>query len=159
MTMTHRIEQFLDEHHIPYRIVLHEHTATSLQSAHAAHVDPARLAKAVLLQGDDGPMAAMIPADQQVRIGQLREDFGDQLHLADEASIQALFSDCDPGAVPGLPMAWGIETVWDEALLARSDLFLEAGDHERLIHLETRRLLDAVPEMAHCHFAADKKHH
>lgn len=157
--MTHRMEQFLDERHIPYRIVLHEHTATSLQSAHAAHVDPARLAKAVLLEGDDGPMVAIIPADQQVRIGQLRRDFGPQLHLADEASIRGLFIDCDPGAVPGLPMAWGVETVWDDSLLARSDIYLEVGDHERLIHLETQRLREAMPEMAHCRFSADKKHH
>lgn len=157
--MTHRIEQFLDAHHIPYRIVLHEHTATSLQSARAAHVEPARLAKAVLLEGEDGPMAAMIPADQQVRLGQLRREYGDELHLADEASIRTLFGDCDPGTVPGLPMVWGVETVWDDALLARSDIFLEAGDHERLIHLETRRLMEALPDQAHCHFSAAKKHH
>jgi Ala-tRNA(Pro) deacylase len=159
MTMKQRIEQFLEEHRIPYDVVAHERTATSLQAAHAAHVETGRLAKAVLLEGDDCFMAAMIPADHDVRLGQLQLDYGEHLHLADEATIREMFTDCDPGAVPGLPTAWGIETVWDDDLLAQPDIYLESGDHRRLIHLETRYLQDNLPEMPHCRFSGPRKLH
>lgn len=159
MTITQRIEHYLDERHIPYEVVAHEHTATSLQAAHAASVETARLAKAVLLAGDDCFMAAMIPADHDVRLGQLKLDYGEHLRLADEATVRDMFNDCDPGAVPGLPPAWGIETVWDDDLLAQPDIYLEAGDHQRLIHLETHYLRDNMPEMPHCHFSGPRRPH
>ncbi len=159
MNATQRMESFLMDRRVPYEVVYHSHTATSLQTAHAAGVEAGQLAKAVLLEGDDCLLAAMIPADQNVRLGQLVDDLGRHVHLADEATIRRLFSDCDPGAMPGLPSAWGIETIWDDALLARPDIYLETGDHERLIHLETRELRKAFADLSHCHFCGPKHLH
>lgn len=158
-TNNHRIERFLDEHHVPYEVVAHLRTATSLRTADAAGVPSDRLAKAVLLEGDDCHMAAMIPADRDVRLGQLRQDYGEHLRLADEAAVRRLFDDCDPGAMPGLPSAWGVETVWDDELLAHTDIYLEAGDHEHLIHVTTRHLRQAMEDMPHCHFCGPKRPH
>jgi len=157
--MTHRIEQYLEEHHVPYDIVNHGHTATSMQAAHVAHVAASQLAKGVLLEGDDSLVAALIPADQEIRLEQLNMEYGERIHLADEASVRHAFSDCDPGAVPGLPMAWGVETIWDDDLLAETDIYLEAGDHRRLIHVETRYLKDILGSMPHCHFGMPRKAH
>jgi len=46
-----------------------------------------------------------------------------------------LFDDCEPGAVPPLGPAYGIETLLDESLTSVADVFFEAGDHELLVHL------------------------
>lgn len=159
MSRPGRIERYLEQHHVPYEVVPHAHTATSLHSAHAADVPSDHVAKAVLLEGDGCHMAAMVPAHRDVRLGQLRMDYGERLHLADEAAIRALFADCDPGAVPGLPPAWGVETVWDDELLAQTDLYLEAGDHEHLIHVATHHLRQALEDMPHCHFCGPKRLH
>lgn len=159
MTTMNRIETYLVEHQIPYEIVDHRHSATSLESAHAAHVDPRHLAKAVLLEADDCVLAAMLPADEEVRLGHLKWDFGERLHLAEEAMIRSTFSDCDPGTVPGLPTAWGVETVWDDDLLAQPDIYLEAGDHRRLFRVATSDLCRALPELSHCHFGQPRKMH
>jgi Ala-tRNA(Pro) deacylase len=159
MNSTQRMESYLSDYRVPYQVLSHEHTATSLQTAHAAGIEAGRLAKAVLLQGDDCVLAAMIPADQNIRLGQLAEDLGRHVHLADEATVRRMFTDCDPGAMPGLPVAWGVETVWDDALLAQPDIYLEAGDHERLIHVETRDFRNAFTDMAHCHFCGPKHPH
>jgi Ala-tRNA(Pro) deacylase len=159
MNATQRMKSYLAECQVPYEVVNHAHTATSLQTAHAAGIEAGQLAKAVLLEGDDCMLAAMIPADQNVRLGQLAEDLGRHVHLADEATIRRTFSDCDPGAMPGLPNAWGIETIWDDALLARTDIYLEAGDHERLIHVDTRDLLNAFSDLSHCHFCGPRHAH
>lgn len=159
MNATHRIERYLEEHHVPFEVVAHEHTVTSLQTAHSAQVEAGRLAKAVLLESDDGLMAALIPANQEVRFGRLQLDYGEHLHLANEATIREMFSDCDPGTVPGLPAVWGVETVWDDDLLAQPDIFLEAGDHMHLIRVETRYLKEALSGITHCHFGGPRKHH
>lgn len=154
--MNHRIEQYLDEHHVPYEVLNHRHTATSMHSAHAAHVVAGKMVKGVLLEGDDCYMAALIPADQDIRLGLLKMDFGEHLHLADESTVRQAFADCDPGAVPSLPMAWGVDTVWDDELLTQPDIYLEAGDHQRLIHVETSDLLEILWRVTHCHWVASE---
>jgi Ala-tRNA(Pro) deacylase len=159
MNSPHKIEEYLDARNVPYEIVLHKRTITSLDTAHAAHIDASRVAKAVLLEGDGCFMAALVPADQDVRLGKLIQDYGPHLRLADEEAIGSLFQDCDSGVVPGFPPAWGMETVWDDDLLAQPDVYLNAGDHVRLIHVETRYLRELLSELAHCHFSAPKKHH
>lgn len=159
MDSTHKIEEYLEARDVPYELVFHKRATTSLDAAHAAHIDASRMAKAVLLEGDGCYMAALVPADQEIRLGRLIPDYGPHLHLADESAISNLFVDCDPGVVPGLPPAWGVETIWDEALLAQPDVYLDAGDHVRLIHLETRYLRQLLQDMPHCHFSGPRKQH
>ncbi len=159
MTTTHKIEEYLRKHDVPYEVLDHAPSSTSLRAARLAGVRADRLVKAVLLAGDDCHMAALVPADRDVRLGLLQQSHGEHLHLADEAEVRHLFADCDPGAMPGLPEVWGIETVWDDDLLAQPDLYLETGDHRHLIHVATRHLRDALKVMTHCHFCGPKRPH
>ncbi len=74
-----------------------------------------------------------------------------QLHLADEARLGAMFDGCEAGAVPSLGIAWGIDTVVDDALEGCDTVYLESGDHERLLrlsHAQFHALLRAVPHGA-----------
>lgn len=153
MNAIDRMTQYLSEHHVPFELIPHKHTATSRQAAVAAGIGSRRLAKAVLLETPEYFLAAMIPADEQVRLGKLSQEYGKSFRLATEADVCRVFEGCDPGAAPGLPIAWGIETVWEDDLLAQPDLYLEAGDHESLIHVETKYLREAMQEIAHSHFA------
>ncbi len=159
MNALHRMERFLDEHMIPFDLVAHPHSQTSAETARAAGVPLARLAKGVLLDGRECQMVAMIPADQEVHLGRLGFDQGVEFTLADEASVSRLFGECEPGVVPGLPNAWGVEMVWDDALMAQPDVYLEAGDHERLLHIETRYLRELFGDAPHCHFSQPRLHH
>jgi Ala-tRNA(Pro) deacylase len=159
MNALHRMERFLDQHMIPFDLVAHPHTQSSAETARAAGVPPERLAKGVLLDGEDCQMVAMIPADQEVQLGKLRQDVGVEFSLADEASVSRLFAECEPGVVPGLPNAWGVEMVWDDDLMAQPDVYLEAGDHERLLHIETRFLREAFGDAPHCHFSQPRMQH
>jgi Ala-tRNA(Pro) deacylase len=159
MKALHRMERFLDEHLIPFDIVAHPHSQTSVETARAAGVPPGRVAKGVLLNGMDCQLVAMIPADEEVHLGKLGMDHGMEFSLADEASVSRLFGECEPGVVPGLPNAWGVEMVWDDDLLAQPDIYLEGGDHERLLHIETRYLREAFGDAPHCHFSQPRMQH
>lgn len=159
MNALHRMERFLDQHMIPFDLVAHPHSQTSAETARAAGVNPNRIAKGVLLDGMDCQMVAMIPADQEVQLGKLRQDVGMEVSLADEGSVSRLFTECEPGVVPGLPNAWGVEMVWDDALMAQPEVYLEAGDHERLLHIETRYLREVFGDAPHCRFSQPRMHH
>ena len=159
MNALHRMERFLDAHMIPFDIVAHPHTQSSAETARAAEVDAGRVAKGVLLDGAGCQMVAMIPANQEIQLGKLGQDVGMEVSLADEASVSRLFAECEPGVVPGLPNAWGVEMVWDDALMEQPDVYLEAGDHERLLHIETRFLREAFADAPHCHFSQPRMQH
>lgn len=159
MKALHRMERFLDEHMIPFEVVGHPHSQTSIETARAAGIPPSRVAKGVLLDGQDCQMVAMIPADEEIHLGKLGLDQGVEFSLADEASVSRLFSECEPGVVPGLPNAWGVEMVWDDDLMAQPDIYLEGGDHERLLHIETRYLREAFGDAPHCHFSQPRMQH
>lgn len=159
MNAMHRMERFLDQHMIPFEIVAHPHTQTSAATARAARITPDRVAKGVLLNGMDCQMVAMIPADQEIHLGRLGLDNDVEFSLADETSVSSLFKECSPGVVPGLPNAWGVEMVWDDALMAQPDIYLEAGDHERLLHIATRYLREAFGDAPHCRFSQPRSHH
>ncbi|MGA7179680.1 MAG: YbaK/EbsC family protein [Thiobacillaceae bacterium] len=159
MKALHKIERYLDQHLIPFDIVAHSHSHTSMETARYAMVDANRVAKGVLLEGDGCYMVAMIPADKEIRLGKLSQDYSRELNLADENMVNTLFADCESGVVPGLPNAWGVEMVWDDALMAQPEIYLEAGDHERLIHVETRYLQDLFGDAPHCTFTQPRAHH
>lgn len=50
MAIAYTVEKFLQTHGIPFDVLKHPHTVTSLECAEAAHLQGDRLAKAVLLE-------------------------------------------------------------------------------------------------------------
>ena len=82
MNALHRIERYLDAHLIPFDLVAHPHSETSLETARNAGIPAARVAKGVLLDGADCQMVAMIPANREIRLGQLGMEHGVEFRLA-----------------------------------------------------------------------------
>jgi Ala-tRNA(Pro) deacylase len=151
------LQHYLEQHHVPYEVIQHPHSTRSLESASTAHVDPDRVAKAVVVEGrQEGStcyLLAVLPASNQLDLHQLQREAGLKLRLATEEEIGRLFRDCELGAVPALGQAYGVETIWDDSLQANSDLYFEAGDHERLIHMKTGDFLGMLGESPHGRFS------
>ena len=146
------VESYLSTHNIPYEVVPHARSTTSLRTASAAHIQPERIAKAVVLEYDDGYMLAVIPANRHVRLGQLRQVMGRDLRMATEYGISRLFPDCDMGAVPPIGYAYGVESIWDESLMEQPDLYFEGGDHESLVHMSTKDFVEMMGDALHGRF-------
>lgn len=126
---------------VEFDIIEHEHTATSVGSAHAARVNERQLAKAVLLKDPGGFVLAVIPACQAVDIGHVSHILHRPLNLATEADLAEAFYDCEPGAVPAVGEDYLIPTIVDEGLRHLEEVFFEAGDHERLVHISSEGFL------------------
>ena len=63
-----------------------------------------------------------------------------------------LFDGCERGALPPVGMAWGIETVVDEELDAKDVVYMEAGDHERLLRMSGAQFQALMRGATHGHF-------
>jgi Ala-tRNA(Pro) deacylase len=136
MSIAHTLEDYIVQQGIHYDVVMHPHTRSSMETAEAAHIPGDALAKAVILEDEDGYLMAVVPATHHIRLGKLRQQLRRELRLSTEHDIARIFKDCVTGAIPPLGMLYGLPTVVDDALAERSDLYFEAGDHEELIHLD-----------------------
>ena len=134
MSIAPKLQQFLDRAGADYKLVEHRPTKTSLETARTSHVPPDRLAKAVLLDTDKGPLLAVLPSDRMVELTELRNELGHKPRLASEDEIKTVFDDCDLGAVP--PVGYGVTAIIDESLGKQPDIFFEAGDHQSLVHMD-----------------------
>lgn len=136
MFIPERLSAYLQARLDGYDICHHRHARGSADTARVANVPPHLLAKAVVLEDDAGCVMAVVCSDRYVRLGRLSRLLDRRhLRLADENRIVQLFPDCERGAVPALGMAWGLETLVDEELEALDVVYLECGDHERLLRL------------------------
>ena len=134
MAVADTVQSFLKQHSIEYRLVPHPHTGSSHETAEAAHIPEDHIAKAVIVKDAAGYGMVVIPASSWADLDQLRTELDREFHLATEDEIAKLFTDCEPGAVPPLGSAYGLETYLDQALMSLANVYFEAGDHEELIH-------------------------
>jgi Ala-tRNA(Pro) deacylase len=159
MSIPTRLSSYLDQRGARYEIFAHEPSRSSAETARAAHVLPSQLAKSVLLEDDDGYVMAVLPADKTVQLGELAEMLGrKELRLSDEARIAAVFTDCERGAMPPVGMAWGIETVVDDELESNDVIYLEGGDHKRLLRMSREQFHELMSDAQHGHFARPRFH-
>lgn len=150
MAIASTVSRYLTQRRLPYEVLCHSHTKSSIETAQAAHIPTVRMAKSVVLGDDLGYVMAILPASCRLDIGELHRQLNRPLGLVPEQELSALFQDCDIGAVPPMGPAYGMETVVDSTLAEQPDIYLEAGDHEQLIHLsgeDFELLLETAQQM------------
>jgi len=147
------LAQYLAVRGIAYDVVAHPHTETASASAEASHLPADRLAKAVVLKGEDGFLLAVLPASRHIKFAELRELLGHDVDMANEEQIETLFVDCEPGAVPPLGAAYGLRVIVDDSLTNAPEIYLEAGDHASLVHMSGTSFQELLANARHGWFA------
>lgn len=136
MSLAKTVDYALSLTRVDYQILRHHHSSTALGTARTAHVDPAELAKAVVLKDQIGPLLAVVPASERLDLDRLRETLRRPgLDFLPEEQLDALFFDCDKGAIPPLGPDYRVPTVVDMRLRDADNVYFEAGDHEDLVHV------------------------
>jgi len=135
MAISPTLHKYLAAEHIEYDEIPHVLTMSSARTAQACHVSGDRLAKAIVLRRDGGYMLAVLPASHQLRLADLKARLGDDIAMASESEIDRLFADCAHGAVPAAGICYGLDVIVDDSIQAQPEIFIEAGDHETLLHL------------------------
>ena len=135
MAIALTLERYLDAHNVKYDVIAHAPTNSSMQTAKTCHISGDRLAKAVLLRDDVGYALAVLPASHQIRLAELKRQFGDDVDLATEREIEDLFQDCARGAIPAVGECYGLDLVVDDSIDEQPEVYFEGGDHATLIHM------------------------
>jgi Ala-tRNA(Pro) deacylase len=131
-----KLQGFLEAQGVEHRPVPHAPAPTSSETAQAAHVPGARLAKAVVVEVPDHCAVVVLPATAQVHLGELRRILGETCALATEPTVAQLFDDCEAGSVPPFGQAYGLEVLVDDRLLEHDRVFVQSGDRVTLLELD-----------------------
>jgi len=133
MPIAPTLHKYLADENIQYEEIPHVYTMTSARTAQACHVPGDRLAKAIVLRHDGGYVLAVLPASHHLRMTELRQRLGDDVDMASERELNALFIDCARGAVPAAGRCYGLDVIVEESIQKEPEIYMEAGDHETLL--------------------------
>jgi Ala-tRNA(Pro) deacylase len=138
MTTLDRLLQYLMRFNARYEHDRHPLSYTAKETAQAEHVPERTFAKTVILHSETGYAMAVLPANMQVDLVELRELFGFQrLRLATEPELQDLFPDCDLGAQPpfGNDALYEMPVYADAAILREPIIAFNAGTHRDVVRM------------------------
>ncbi|MFK0090696.1 aminoacyl-tRNA deacylase [Pseudomonas sp. NPDC090755] len=144
MRMAKTLQLCLDKAGCDYDIVPHAHSSTSLESARLAGVPAERVAKSVMLDDRHGNyLMAVLPANRHLDMSKV--PVTGQWHMTSESNLPHLFGDCERGAIPAMGDAYSLKMLVDPTLTRQDDIYVEAGDHDHLIHMKVSEYLKLVP--------------
>jgi Ala-tRNA(Pro) deacylase len=146
-----KLQSYLDEMGVNYRVSKHEDAFTAQDLAAAEHIPGRKVIKPVVVRADGEFIMCALPASYKVDLSELREQLQcDEVQLADEAALREIFSDCELGAEPPIGRLYGMPTLMDESLFADDRVTFQAGTHTDAITMtlaDYRRI--AQPEVAY----------
>lgn len=97
---------------------------------------PARIARSVLIGDHRGHALAVVPSDREIDLGALNREFSRDFKLSASSEVRTLFPGATPGAIPPVGVSDGMERYLDESLVRLPEVYLETGDHRRLVRLD-----------------------
>lgn len=159
MSISTRVGSYLTKQNIAYQIYPHFHSANSVSSAISANVPLDHIAKAVILKDhEDRLMMAVLPGNNKVILSVINDELLGSYQLVKEAQVYKLFNDCENGAIPPVAAAYNMGMISDKLLDDLDEIYLEAGDHERLICINREGFKKLTANAKHLRFSRQAIH-
>ncbi len=137
--VTPRLKDLLEEQHVAYQTIAHPIAYDAQHTAEAANISGHAFAKTVLVMVDGRLCMLVLPASDYVNLDALRLALGaKELRLAHEYEFQAVFPDCEIGAMPPFGDLYGIEVFVSPHLRENEDIVFNAGSHDEAIRMHYR---------------------
>jgi prolyl-tRNA editing enzyme YbaK/EbsC (Cys-tRNA(Pro) deacylase) len=127
--VTDRLERWLRESGVEFRIFEHEPVRTSEEAARVRGTPLEQGAKALVIRADDRYVHLVLPAHLKADNATLRTLLGTrQLRFASADELRELTA-CVPGAVPPFGNLFDLRVLIDEALTANETIAFNAGSN------------------------------
>jgi len=141
--ITERILALLKERNLDFRIVEHEPTKSSAESAKVRGTPLSSGAKALLTVREDGnPVLAVLPADQRLDLKKLAAAVdASVVRMASSTELEAI-TGLQKGAVPPLGRLMEIETVFDTAWAYAQEAAFNCGSRSLSIVMRSEDLIE-----------------
>ena len=126
------IRDFLQARSVRFEVLLHAPSHSAAHLAGSVHVPGRLVAKSVLVRVGESYALAVLPSTHRIDTDRLAEVLGaTSLRIATEAEVEAVFADCEPGALPPFGRLYGLTTIVDASLSAGSEIvFVGNTRHE-----------------------------
>jgi Ala-tRNA(Pro) deacylase len=145
MPITEELREFLKDHDAEYTHHVHRRAYTARDLAQAEHIAPHCVAKTIVFHGDRGYGMAVLPADSNVDLFELRFVLGlNSVRLATESELLQLFPDNELGAMAPFGNLYGMPVYVDVNLAEEDIIAFNAGTHRDVIYMrfaDFRRLV------------------
>lgn len=159
MAISTRLTRYLIERDIDYKIVSHLYANDSIGNAITANVPLRHIAKAVMLEDHQGKhLMAVLPANYKISIAALNDAFHASYKLMKEEQLEKLFADCEKGAIPPIAGAYHVNLVCEQSLADIESIYIEAGDHQTLLHFDRYNFNLVVESGKRLHFSYEYYH-
>ena len=134
------VTEYLEARGIPYEVIHHDPSTTSLEEARSLHMDAEHVLKAVLIDARGRHAVAVIPASRRLDMYLVRAALDDQAaHLATEDELQGDFPSIELGAAPVVGLLLD-ETLVDPSVLECDTVVFAAGTRTESVRVRTRDL-------------------
>jgi len=141
MTTKSRLLSYLDLKDCLYQHDHHPLAYTAREVASVEHIPERSFAKTVVVHSENGYALALVPANHQLDLDELRHAMGlHRLRLATEAELQELFPECELGAMPpfGNGTLFDYPVFADGMLMGEETIAFNAGTHRDVVRMNTK---------------------
>lgn len=135
----------LAEQRISYELIPHRRTQSAVAEARAVGVDPAHVAKTLVLTTGGGFVLAVLPASERIDLHKVRDVLEtDDVELASEQVLAGAYPEFELGAVPPVAGSGRDPVLVDRRVRDANWVVFEAGTHEQSLRMKAADLVDVA---------------
>lgn len=159
MTISNRLNSYLTAQNISFQAIEHDHSTSSFDSAITAKIPLNLIAKAVILKShEDRKLMAVLPAKNKISLSAINDELFGSYKLLKEKEVYRMFSDCEHGAIPPVGDAFNMQMICDELLDQLDYVYIEAGDHQKLLRISNADFKIMTANSKHLRFSNEVFH-
>jgi len=132
------VTDYLEARGVPFEVIHHDPSSTSLAEARALGVDADVVLKAIVIDTHGRHVVAVVPASRRLDMHLVREALEDPAaHLATENELQGDFPSIELGGAPVLGWPLDATTLVDPCVLEHDTVAFAAGTQTESVRVRT----------------------
>jgi len=131
-----RVQQYLDQQGVKYKLLIHSPAFTAQEVAEVAHVPGRLMAKTVIMTLDGKMAMIVVPAPKMIHPDSLAESLSvKEATFLHESNFRDKFPDCEVGALPPFGNLYDMPVYIDTELAQQEEIVFSAGSYRELFTL------------------------
>lgn len=138
--------EYLEKRGVPFEVVAHEKTFTSIDEAKALGIDADEVVKTLLVDAEQGRFLAVVPGDRRLDMKLVEAVLGDKhAHLAKEDELESVYPEFELGSLPPLGSLLRAHAYVDPDVMRHETVVFAGGTQTESIKARTADLFHDEP--------------